>query len=392
MHIAFISTQFVSLSLTGGLGNHLQRVGLSLVAMGHKPTILMISDKDDDEEYQGIRLIRIGAKPASVLRRIGAGTLHANAYQSKRFRRALLKLHKRDPIDICQYTNYRATAIYREPSIPAVMRISSYRPLWDPLHPKAAKSLRRRYAAYLERRSFEKVDAIYAPSRVLAQTITKDTGFPVKVIEPPFVMDVLDRDESLLKDVVGVSPFFLFAGSLTRRKGAEAITKAIPHLLSKYPDHLFVFVGKTEETVSSDTIEEARRAAGNASQRIVHHGPVPHHKLYPFYERADLVLLPSIIDNIANTALEAMALGASVVGTDGGSFEQLIEDGTNGFLCEPGNAQSLLKAVDRGMEMSSSERIALGQRAKKRIEELAPEKTIPQLLDYYRSVVAGYTQ
>jgi glycosyltransferase involved in cell wall biosynthesis len=387
MHIVYVSTQFVSITLTGGLGNHLLRMGLSLVEMGHRPTIMMISDRDETEEYRGIQLVRVSGKRTALPRRLLAGTVHANAYQSKRFRAALRSLHAREPIDIVQYTNYRATALYREPSIPAVMRISSYRPLWDPLHPSASQSMKRRHAARLETRSFYSVDGIFAPSRVLAEAIRRDTGMSVEVIEPPFLMDEPKRDTSLLAEMAGKRPFFFFAGSLTRRKGAEAIAEAIYPLLSKYTEHRFLFIGKTENEAGQSTLDAVRAAAGDHADRVLHHPPVHHGKLYPFYEQSSLVILPSIIDNIANTALEAMSLGAIVVGTDGGSFEQLITDGQNGFLCKPGDADSLLLAIDRAEALSQVERQRIGRRAQERIAKLSPDRKIPELLSYYYRII-----
>lgn len=378
--------------LVGGLGNYLLRVGLALKERGHQPTVFLISTHSAVEDYRGIRYIQVAGKNHHALRRLARGTRHANAYHSRLLADAIARLHREEPIDIVQYTNYRATALYRRPEMPAVMRISSYRPLWDPFHPTAEASRSRRIAARLEDASLRTVDAVYSPSRVLAEAITADTGIRVDVIEPPFVMDEVELDRSIVESTVGTSPFLLFAGHLTRRKGVDAIATGIEAILERHPDHLFVFVGRSDTYGGGvpgieDTHDLVRRRAGAHADRLRFVQPIPHRQLYAFYERAAAVVLPSVIDNIANTALEAMALGAVVVGTDGGSFEQLIVEGASGFLCKPDDGPSLVAAVDRALAIDAAQRRTIGEAARRRIGELAPDITVPKLLDYYRGVI-----
>jgi glycosyltransferase involved in cell wall biosynthesis len=387
MHIAFVSTQFISITLTGGLGNHLLRVGLSLVETGHRPTILMIADQEKEEMYRGIRLIHVRGKPASIMKRLRRGAIHSNAYQSKCFRTAIAKLNERDPIDIIQYTNYRGTALYRYKPVPSVMRVSSYRPLWDKLHPTAEERWSRKTAAVIEMRSMQNVDAIYAPSKILSTVLSEQIGRTVDVVEPPFLLDQEEWDDSLRQSIVGDYPYFLFVGSLTKRKGAFVIAESIDELCRRFPNHQFVFIGKTEFHDGVSTIDIMRTRVSDRG-RIIYHPPIPHSQLYPFYTSADVVLMPSLVDNLPNTCLEAMALGAIVVGTRGASFDQLIDDNVSGFLAETGDALSFIDAVERAIRLPGGARKSVSDRARERIAQLAPKYTIPHLIQYYLGVIS----
>ena len=64
-----------------------------------------------------------------------------------------------------------------------------------------------------------------------------------------------------------------------------------------------------------------------------------------------------------------------MIGTDGTSFEQLIDDGKNGLLCVPGDAESLLNKMNVAAGMSGEQKEEMGQKARKRIDRLAPEYT-----------------
>jgi glycosyltransferase involved in cell wall biosynthesis len=85
-----------------------------------------------------------------------------------------------------------------------------------------------------------------------------------------------------------------------------------------------------------------------------------------------------------------MAAGSVVVGTDGASFEQLIEHGRSGFLAERGNAESLTAAAEAALALSGPQRSAVQVAAQERMQELSPEKQIPKLVSlYHRAIEAG---
>ena len=59
----------------------------------------------------------------------------------------------------------------------------------------------------------------------------------------------------------------------------------------------------------------------------------------------DIAVLPSYFEGMGRVLLEAMAMEKPVVGTRVGGIPDLIEDGVNGFLVEPGNVMELAEAI-----------------------------------------------
>lgn len=85
--------------------------------------------------------------------------------------------------------------------------------------------------------------------------------------------------------------------------------------------------------------------------------------------------------------MEAMYFERVVIGTDGASYEQLIDDGKSGLLCIPGDSESLLRKMNQAAAMSEAQKVEIGQRAKKRIDRLAPEVMVKKLMRLYQYVI-----
>ena len=63
------------------------------------------------------------------------------------------------------------------------------------------------------------------------------------------------------------------------------------------------------------------------------------------YAAADLVLVPSRLDNLPQSATEPLACGTPVVAFRQGGMTDLIEHRVNGWLAEPDSPQSLVEGI-----------------------------------------------
>jgi len=105
--------------------------------------------------------------------------------------------------------------------------------------------------------------------------------------------------------------------------------------------------------------------------------------------QADLFLLPSRLESFGLAALEAMACEVPVIATNAGGIPEVIEDGVDGYLVEPGDVKlaakyaiDLLSRADRGREMGQLARI----HARKKF---CANDVIPMYERYYEQVLAG---
>jgi len=133
-------------------------------------------------------------------------------------------------------------------------------------------------------------------------------------------------------------------GRIDPQKGQEVLLRSIPGLLSKKRDLLFLIVG--EETKGElgyrqrldGVVEELNIGA---SVRIL-----PFTRDIPRLLAAiDLLVLPSLNESFGYVAVEAMAMGKPVVGTNAGGVPEIIEDGLTGYLVPPGDPEALGRKV-----------------------------------------------
>ncbi len=74
-------------------------------------------------------------------------------------------------------------------------------------------------------------------------------------------------------------------------------------------------------------------------------GMLDDEKLIQAYRAADVFVLPSLADNLPNTALESLACGVPVAGFSSGGIPEIIEHGVSGYLSAPGDGRELARGI-----------------------------------------------
>lgn len=104
------------------------------------------------------------------------------------------------------------------------------------------------------------------------------------------------------------------------------------------------------------------------------------------YSAADVVTLPSRMDNLPNTGVEGAACGRPVVSFDVGGIPDIIEEGKTGYLCQPESADQLADRIGRLLD-DAALRESMGAAARERTEaRFSTGAVIPQFRDLYRRV------
>lgn len=102
----------------------------------------------------------------------------------------------------------------------------------------------------------------------------------------------------------------------------------------------------------------------------------------PALATLDAVVLPSYREGLPRSLLEAAAIRKPLIATDVPGNRSIVEDGSNGLLCEVRSATSLAAAIERFLALSHEDRAEMGRRAREKVvAEFSEEKVFRPYLD-----------
>lgn len=178
------------------------------------------------------------------------------------------------------------------------------------------------------------------------------------------------------------APTVLYFGRMERRKGVQLLIQAGQAFLRGGGNATFRFIGADTST------------GPQASSMVAHLRSLVEPKWQDRFEfeparpRAELAAViravarsggvccfPSLWENFPNACVEAMALGAAVVGSDAGGMAEIIQDGRSGLLFKSGDAASLTDALRRALD-DAGLRTSLAAAAPGRVASLCNPATV----------------
>jgi len=166
-------------------------------------------------------------------------------------------------------------------------------------------------------------------------------GMPADRIRIHYTGIDLDRfhpvDRAAGKAALGISgPLIVSAGRLHERKGQRLAVEALAAL----PEATLILVGEGPDRPWL----ERRITAPDVAGRVRLLGLRPHDELPPLLAAADVMVLPTASEGLANVWVEALACGTPVVTTDVGGAREVIDRPAAGRLV-PREAGAIAAAV-----------------------------------------------
>lgn len=185
------------------------------------------------------------------------------------------------------------------------------------------------------------------------------------------------------------SPTVLFVGVICRRKGTVELARAARVVRDRgLTDWKLVVVGgqgPTPEPEYAGIVAEYE-AAGLSSALV---GPEYGDQVKRRLREADVFVLPSFLEGQPIAIIEAMAAGVPVVGTAIGAVPQLVRDGVDGRVVEPGDVEGLASALAE-LVADPDLRERMGAAIREHAETgHSLERLSARLADIYADVLSG---
>jgi phosphatidylinositol alpha-1,6-mannosyltransferase len=145
----------------------------------------------------------------------------------------------------------------------------------------------------------------------------------------------------------------LTVGRLVPRKGHDMVIRALPAVLEKVPQAVYVIVGRGPEEAR---LRQLARQLG-VEERVVFTGYVPDGELVAYYDLCDVFVMvnrdePNDVEGFGIAFIEACARGKPVIGGRSGGATHAVVDGITGLLVDPYNVKeigdSLIEVLTNG--------------------------------------------
>ncbi len=217
-------------------------------------------------------------------------------------------------------------------------------------------------------------------SRKMAISLEKQLGVhPITPVHNGVDLDLFRKHKGGFPDVsaaAGKRPVILYSGRLVSQKGLSLFVRLMEEL-----DAFFVIAGSGEPDVI------LRQLRNIPIEKYMFLGHVDRKELPGLYGTSDIFVLPSYSENLPMSILESMAMGCSVVSTDVGAVDEMVEHGKTGLLCRPGDYTGLKHEVASLIE-DPRKRKSLAEAALKKVrKEFNSDRMADKTLDVYKEVI-----
>jgi glycosyltransferase involved in cell wall biosynthesis len=215
---------------------------------------------------------------------------------------------------------------------------------------------------YMARRMVRRSDLIYSVSsynqQILEQLVRKKVDCRILPMGIDTYYYENSSDPATLRKELGLpaGKIILYVGKLNEKKGVTYLLKAFHSIAQDQPDCHLVIVGTG--LLDGALRREAQRM--KLESRITFAGQQGKEAVKDYFQMADLVVVPSIIDSTGETEglpvvlLEALASGKPVVATRVAGAPDVIVDGHNGFLAEPKNPGDLAEKMRQALNADAT--------------------------------------
>lgn len=175
---------------------------------------------------------------------------------------------------------------------------------------------------------------------------------------------------------------FLMISRLLYDKGYRQYVDAARTIRERRSDCVFYIAGDIDESYPKHVPREVL-------EKDVESGAIEclgyQQDIGRFIQDMDCKVLPSYYsEGLSRVLMEALAMKKPVITTDIPGCRETVDDGINGFVCEPRSTASLITAIEKLLRLSDKELTEMGEKGRKKAEE---QFDIRSVIKIYHDIV-----
>jgi len=169
-------------------------------------------------------------------------------------------------------------------------------------------------------------------------------------------------------------------GRLYHLKGQEYLLRAFAEIAAEIPEARLLLVG---DGILRDSLEKYAEEKGIYG-KVIFTGLVAPERIPGFVAAMDILAHTSLREGLPKAVAQGFAGGKAVVAFDVDGSKELVLNGETGFLIPPGDEKMLKEKILRLLR-NPGESYIMGQRGRKRVEDLYPvHKMVDRIENIYR--------
>lgn len=371
----------------GGISTYCYFTAKMLVRSGYEVTVFTQDDKVPDilieKVNDNLRVIYFNSNPNGLNKFLGYASRLSYAFATAVMRTIETEgkpnfIEAQDYLGIAYYlTQFKHIGNQFLAQVPIIITLHSPAFIYLEYNKVPTYRFPDFWTCEMEKQAITAADALISPTKFLVAEIEKHISFQKKelcIIANPYEINCGVQNDFEPNKII-------YYGKLSPQKGSFKLLEYFKELWDKgfeFPLHI---IGGTDivyhpEMKTMGQLVQEKYGNFIKDGRLKLHGKIKPEQIETYIKNAQVIIVPSIVDNMPYVIMEAMSMGKVVLASKQGGQQEMIIDGESGFLFdhhEPSTFETQLKKI---LGLQKEVLIAIGTNAREQILNLYSFETI----------------
>lgn len=216
-------------------------------------------------------------------------------------------------------------------------------------------------------------DEIVVPSQFLIDIFAKYE------LKAKAISNFIDTEKFVFRERIPLKPIFLSNRNFEPHYNVGCVLQAFQLIQKQIPKSKLIVAGYGQEEPKLKKLAENLKL-----QNVEFTGKVSNEEMPEIYNRADIYLNASLVDNMPLSFIEAFSCGLPIVSSNAGGIPYIVKDGETGFLVKENDCQTLAeKAILLLNNKDSAQKIISNSRCE--CEKYTRDKVKEDWREFYES-------